>query len=131
MKEWFIPGNVPSSKNSRRWTGRYFIASKTTMKYRDETDEYWKKYKSDFVETIAGKPQPYIIEFEFIRGTRHKFDYINPLQTVQDEMVKHGWLEDDNADILIPLVAKYTYSKTEPGVIIRYYEYDEQQRIIS
>ena len=49
MKEWFIPGNVPSSKNSRRWTGRYFIASKTTMKYRDETDEYWKKYKRDFV----------------------------------------------------------------------------------
>ena len=29
----FIPGNVPSSKNSKRWTGKMLINSKTTMKY--------------------------------------------------------------------------------------------------
>ena len=29
--KWFIPGNVPSSKNGRRWTGKYFIASKTVI----------------------------------------------------------------------------------------------------
>jgi hypothetical protein len=26
--KWFIPGNVPSSKNGRRWTGKYFMSSK-------------------------------------------------------------------------------------------------------
>ena len=31
---WFIPGNVPSSKNGRRWTGKYFIASKAVVNYR-------------------------------------------------------------------------------------------------
>jgi len=30
-KKWFIPFNVPSSKNGRRWTGKYFISSKTVM----------------------------------------------------------------------------------------------------
>ena len=35
--KWFIPGNVPSSKNGRRWTGKYFISSKTVMKYRKDT----------------------------------------------------------------------------------------------
>ena len=37
--KWFIPGNVPSSKNGRRWTGKYFIASKTVMNYRKNTKE--------------------------------------------------------------------------------------------
>ena len=41
--KWFIPGNVPSSKNSRRWTGKFFIASKTVMKYRKETANVYKK----------------------------------------------------------------------------------------
>ena len=30
-KKWWIPGSVPSSKNGRRWTGKYFIASKTVV----------------------------------------------------------------------------------------------------
>ena len=33
-KKWWIPGSVPSSKNGRRWTGKYFIASKTVVNYK-------------------------------------------------------------------------------------------------
>ena len=33
----FIPGSVPSSKNSKRWTGKMLINSKTTMKYISKT----------------------------------------------------------------------------------------------
>jgi len=118
MNSWFIPGNVPSSKNSRQWTGKYFIASKSTQLYRKDTEKYWTDYKESFLEAISGIKPPYVIMFEFIRGTKHKFDYVNPLQTIQDEMVKHGWIEDDNADILIPILIKYKYDKNNPGVRI-------------
>ena len=63
--------------------------------------------------------QCFKIEMEFIRGSRHKFDYINPAQTIQDEMVHHGWLEDDNCTIMIPFFREYSYDKENPGVYIR------------
>lgn len=116
--KWFIPGNVPSSKNGRRWTGKYFISSKATMKYRKETKEYYKKYKKEFLNALKECEFPVKISFKFIRGTRHKFDYINPAQTVQDDMVKHGWIEDDNAEFIIPAFEQYSYDKKNPGVWI-------------
>jgi hypothetical protein len=117
--KWFIPGNVPSSKNGRRWTGKYFISSKATMKYRKETKEYYKKYKKEFLNALKECEFPVKISFKFIRGTKHKFDYINPAQTVQDDMVKHGWLPDDDCSLLIPVFEPYEYDKKNPGVEIK------------
>jgi len=119
IKKWFIPHNVPSSKNGRRWTGKYFIASKSVMTYRKDTKKYYEQYAEEFKEEISKLKLPVKISFEFIRGSRHKFDYINPAQTVQDDMVKHGWIEDDNAEFIIPAFEQYTYDKKNPGVIIK------------
>lgn len=119
MNEWFIPGNVPSSKNGRRWTGKHFIASKAVMNYRKATKQFYQKFAQEFRDALAGRDFPVYIQFEFIRSSRHKFDYINPAQTVQDDMVKHGWIEDDNANFLIPVFEKYSYDKKNPGVKIR------------
>lgn len=116
--KWFIPGNVPSSKNSRRWTGKYFIASKTVMKYRKLTEKLFKKDAVSFHKEFSKYQLPVYVHFTFIRGTRHKFDYINPAQTVQDDMVKHGWIEDDNCEFIIPCFEEYKYDKENPGVII-------------
>ena len=117
-RKWFIPFNVPSSKNGRRWTGKYFISSKTVMTYRKNTKDSYEKYAAAFRKEFDTYQTPVQIGFTFIRGTRHKFDYINPAQTVQDDMVKHGWIEDDNADFIIPVFERYSYDKTKPGVII-------------
>ena len=65
--KWFIPGNVPSSKNGRRWTGKYFIASKAVMNYRKNTKEYYQKYTSEFQEEIKKYILPIKIGFTFIR----------------------------------------------------------------
>lgn len=116
--KWFIPGNVPSSKNGRRWTGKYFIASKTVVAYRKKTKEYYEKYAQEFKDELSNYELPVKIKFTFIRGTRHKFDYINPAQTVQDDMVKNGWIEDDNAEFIIPEFVQYEYNKEDPGVHI-------------
>lgn len=116
--KWFIPGNVPSSKNGRRWTGKYFIASKTTVTYRKNTKEYFQKYAPEFQKELKKYKLPVKIGFTFIRGSRHKFDYINPAQTVQDDMTNHGWIEDDNADNINPMFYDYKYDKDNPGVYI-------------
>ena len=39
-------------------------------------------------------------------------------QTVQDDMVKGGWIEDDNAEFILPVFIQYTYDKKNPGVYI-------------
>ena len=118
MKKWFIPGNVPSSKNGRRWTGKYFIASKAVVNYRKIAKKFYQEYAEEFKEELQKYDLPVSIGFEFIRGSRHKFDYINPAQTVQDDMVKHGWLEDDNAENINPYFIQYKYDKKNPGVWI-------------
>lgn len=114
----FIPGNVPSSKNGRVWTGRYSIASKATRRYWKESEDSWIKYRKKFTTLLKKQTKPYRIKFSFIRKSKHKFDYLNPAQTIQDLMVKHDWIEDDNCDILIPEFGKYKYDKKKPGVII-------------
>ncbi len=116
--KWFIPGNVPSSKNGRRWTGKYFIASKTVMKYRKDTKSLYQKYAPQFQKELKKHKLPVKIAFTFIRGTKHKFDYINPAQTVQDDMVTYGWIEDDNMVNILPVFHPYKYDKEKPGVII-------------
>tara|TARA_R110002020_G_scaffold36503_5_gene109825 strand:+ start:20289 stop:20675 length:387 start_codon:yes stop_codon:yes gene_type:complete len=126
--KWFIPGNVPSSKNSRRWTGKYFIASKAVMSYRKASKISYKKLKNSFIKAYSKYEEPVVISFKFIRGSRHKFDQINPAQTVQDDMVEHGWIEDDNADIILPAFKPYHYDKTQPGVYIEIEENDNKRK---
>jgi hypothetical protein len=125
-KKWFIPGSVPSSKNGRRWTGKYFIASKAVMNYRKIAKDYYAKYAEEFKAELAKHSLPARISFEFIRGSRHKFDYINPAQTVQDDMVKAGWIEDDNAEFILPVFDKYSYDKSKPGVWIEILPNEEE-----
>lgn len=114
----FIPGNVPSSKNGKRWTGRRLIHSKATMRYIKESKPYYLKEKRKFRKMIKGLEKPLEIKLLFIRGSKHKFDYINPAQTVQDLMVTYGWIEDDNCQEMKPVFLDYKYDKSNPGVYI-------------
>jgi hypothetical protein len=117
--ECFIPGDVPSSKNSRMWTGRYSIASKSTRKWRENTSHHWKKFQKAFLNATKNLPKPLQIEFEFVRKTKHKFDYVNKAQGPLDEMVKHGWIPDDNADEVVPSFSGYSHNSKRPGFYLR------------
>jgi hypothetical protein len=120
----FIRGNVPSSKNSKQWTGRMLIKSKTTLRYEKATKEQWEENRQRFLKLIDGKTVPYQIGFYFVRGTRHRYDWVNPVQTIQDLMVRYEWLEDDNTTIMYPKPFKIKgemghYDKECPGVYIK------------
>ena len=118
-KEFFIPGNTPSSKNSKQWTGKFLVSNKNTQQWKKDTKKYFEDNKADFLKQLEGLSMPYNIEFTFIRKSRHKFDYINILQAVADEMMVHEWLEDDNADVMKPFFGDYKYDKVNPGVFIK------------
>jgi hypothetical protein len=114
----FIPGDVPSSKNGRVWTGRFFVEKNAVKKYKKFSESAWRDNTDVFLKMIEGKEPPYSVNFKFIRGTRRKFDYINMLQTVQDLMVKNDWIEDDNFTFLIPVIEVCEYCKESPGIYI-------------
>ncbi len=114
----FINGNVASGKNSRIWTGRFLVYSKTASRYIKNSTEDWEKNKDDFLKLIEHKEEPYQILFEFIRDSRRRFDYHNAVQLPLDLMQKYGWIRDDCADVVNPLFAPYSYDKEKPGVYI-------------
>jgi len=114
----FIPGNVPSSKNSKVWTGKFLVSSKATQKWYKEIKDHMRLYKATFKALAERTKKPYQISFKFIRKSKHKFDYVNPLQSIQDAMVKHEWIDDDNADEILPVLLPYEYDKDNPGVYI-------------
>lgn len=136
-KEYFVPGNSPSSKNSRRLVkGGKFIASKQTMRWRKFTTDSFVEQAPYFRKALKGVSKPYRIGFFFIRDSKRKFDWVNPLQTIQDTMVFHGWIDDDNVAEIIPfplqmldngeLIAStdnigvwYKVDKPNAGVIIK------------
>lgn len=123
----FIHGSVPSSKNSKQVvrSGRFtrVIWSKAALKYVEESKQEWIDNKQVFLELINQQLPPYKIGFHFVRGTKHKYDFVGPLETCQDLMTRYEWLSDDNITIIIPFPLSingvYTsYNKETPGVYI-------------
>ena len=91
---------------------------KTFKKRYSDLRRHQQKQAEEFKAELSKCTLPAKISFTFVRGTKHKFDYINPAQTVQDDMVKAGWIEDDNAEFILPVFIQYTYDKQNPGVWI-------------
>lgn len=117
-KAIFIPFNTPSSKNSKRWTGKMLINSKTVMAYKKNTNSYYLDNKNKFLEKIKNKKFPLNISLYFVRKDRRKFDYINISQIVFDMMQEYEWLEDDSMEFINPSFKGYHVDKNNPGVYI-------------
>lgn len=123
-KLYFIEGNVPSSKNSKRWTGKRLISSANTFKYKKSSKDHFLSIKEMLLNELKELEKPYFIGFHLVRKTKHKYDFINPLQTIQDIMVELELLDDDNVSVMYPLPLKVngkftTYDKENPGVYIK------------
>lgn len=124
----FIPGNVPSLKNNKdiisipiKGTSKrrpMLVSSKRHRKYKEATTAHWFQLKGTFLNMTQQLPKPLHVHFKFIRGSRHKFDYTNALDTVQDLMTEFAWIDDDNADEILPVIEPYQYDKEKPGVYI-------------
>lgn len=115
---FWINGDIPSSKNSRVWTGTYFVASAYTRKWIKNSFPDWYNQKRAFLEAIKESVPPYYIEFTFVRKTIRDFDYINILQAPQDQMTHHGWITDDNMRFINPCFGDWEIDRKKPGLKI-------------
>lgn len=123
----FIKGNVPSLKNSKQWIPKIkkLIPSKTVQKYYKNYEYQFDELKDNFLSLIKNKNIPIIIEVHFVRDSKRKFDFINACQIIFDLMVKHGWLEDDDMNNLIPFPLQlrsnkwFSYNKENSGVWLK------------
>ena len=144
-KRFYIPFNVPSSKNSKAASKkgvfhsaavRHYLQKIGVKKYHKTEYENYKTRPNLFEEAVApmreyihgysqnqGIAPPYIMGFHFTRDTRRKFDFINIAQIICDLLVAHKVIEDDNMDYLIPVPLMingkwYSVDKEKAGVII-------------
>ena len=138
----FIPGNVPSSKNSRINTKHGSFASKTVKAYLNSlgiqsyssSKKIVKGYvnkpnvieglRESFLKQTEGKELPLEIGFHFVRDSKRKFDFHNIVQVVLDLMTASDIIIDDNMNCVIPFALKigddfYSVNKECPGVWIR------------
>jgi hypothetical protein len=140
--EIFISGNIPSSKNSKQFTGKYLISSKVVKNFlkskgiksystaRKEIEVYktmpdtLKDVLEPLKAVIQQMKQPCIIEFHFVRDSKRKFDFHNMVQLPLDLMTAYDIIEDDNMDYVIPMPYMknnqwYSVDKEKAGVYIR------------
>ena len=120
MKEGiFIYGNVPSSKNSKIWTGRMLVSSSRVYRYKRQAKRQFEAHRNRFLRAAAKKPLPLLVKFTFYRETRQRFDFNNISQVVCDLMVKCNWIEDDSYKFLVPVFnPEVIIDKINPGVKI-------------
>lgn len=119
----FIPGNVPSLKNSKVKTGRGIFASPAVSRYlrklgiqtfssRHKTVKGYvdltrpnqvEKFREDIKKMALGKENPLFIGFHQVRDSRRRFDFSNSLELIQDLFVAHDFIEDDNVEFMFPI----------------------------
>lgn len=151
----FIPGNVPSSKNSKvkskggifnspavskyiRSLGiQTFSSSRKTVKGYVDPDRpnQFEAFREQFNKMRGDKGDPIFLGVHQVRRTRHKFDFSNSLEIIQDLLTAHDFIEDDNMNYLIPIPMSidgelptpknvrelewFTHDKDNPGVYLK------------
>jgi hypothetical protein len=137
--ELWIPGNVPSLKNSRTSCSKGSFYSKTVRSYlqslgirsfsaRTGVVNYKTRPNNLFMEAIKSTHGalgefPAVFRLHFVRSSRRKFDFHNACQIIFDLLVAHEYIPDDSMDYVIPMPmiingAWYSHDKESPGVII-------------
>ena len=119
----FIPGNVPSLKNSKVKTSRGIFHSPTVSKFirslgiqhfnsrKKEVKGYVDPLRPNQIEALrdsfkamkAGKNDPIIIGYHQIRNSKRLFDFSNSVELIQDLLTAHDFIEDDNVKYVFPV----------------------------
>lgn len=135
QKNWqpviFIRGEIASSKNSRRCflkyskrTGRKEIINLPSafaasyMKNASKQLLVHKKYWQDRILSHGAYGTDLAIEvgFYFFRKSIARFDYVNVIQSLADEMVRTGYIQDDSMNYFKPVFLGWQKEPKNPGV---------------
>lgn len=113
--EFFIPVIPRTKKNSSRIVrskGRYFvIPSAAYKKFEKECDPHIPHAHIDY---------PINIQAIYHMPTRHRIDLVNLHESLCDVLVKHGFIEDDNCNIVASMDgSRVIYDKNNPGIEVK------------
>lgn len=138
-KSVFIPGSVPSSKNSKVATKTGLFHSKSVGKYLRSlgimsysvSKRMVTGYKTipstypieDLTDLFKDSVSPVKVGLHFVRKDKKQFDFHNISQIIFDLMVAHGIIDDDNMDCVLPFPYQindrwYSVDKENPGVYV-------------
>lgn len=123
---FFIDGQVPSKKNNKgvmisKSTGKpVLVLSKQYQRYEKNTAGKFNAILPHFLVCCSIAEKPYKIKLTFARQKNQRFDYFGPAETIADLMVKHGLLDDDNADEVKFFFGDYYVDSEKPGVLIEF-----------
>jgi Holliday junction resolvase RusA-like endonuclease len=134
LKKYAFYGELISSKNSRqsvRIRGRSGKMKSVPIKSKAarencrevqsillESKDVSTVWLKDLALKSHGSSQPVRIVFKIFRRSRRRFDYVNIVQNLLDELVRAGWLVDDDADHVIPYFEPYEVDKKNPRTIL-------------
>lgn len=119
----FIPGNIPSLKNSKVKTSRGIFHSPTVSRFirslgiqhfnsrKKEVKGYKDPLRPNKFEALRpafeamkhGKNDPIIIGYHQVRNSKRLFDFSNSVELIQDLMTAHDFIEDDNVKYVFPV----------------------------
>jgi Holliday junction resolvase RusA-like endonuclease len=78
----------------------------------------WNKMKNSpralSLTTYEKREFPLRVQFTIYRKNKQRFDYVNIIQSLADQMVKAGYLQDDSADYFIPVFEPYEVDGKNP-----------------
>lgn len=118
----FIPGNIPSLKNSKIKTAHGVFSSKTVKKFLNNLGiqsysvrkkiikgyvnkpNYFEELRSQFEEALENKEYPILVSFHFVRDTKRLFDFGNATELIFDLLTSHDIIPDDNVSYVFPSV---------------------------
>lgn len=119
----FIPGNVPSLKNSKVKTSRGIFSSPSVSKFirslgiqsfNSRTKEVkgyvdtsrsnqFEALRSKFNAMKGSKGDPLFIGYHQVRNSKRLFDFSNSVELIQDLMTAHDFIEDDSVKYVFPV----------------------------
>jgi len=103
---------------------KYSVSKKTVENYKTRPNLF-EAAVFPMRELLGGRISPHKIGFYFVRDSKRKFDIINAMQIVQDLLVAHDVIEDDDASCLIPYPLQidglwYHVDKNNPGCFLEF-----------
>lgn len=119
MTEFIIPGNVPSLKNGKIWTGSNLVSSYAVKKWQKLSEKAWLEQRDSFKFLLRLLPRPYFIHLTFISKIDNAWDFTARVETIADEMTKYNWINDDNRFEFMPVPGKPSVDKINPRTIIK------------
>ena len=116
----WLPGNVPSLKNSKVKTSRGIFSSPTVNKYiralgiqkfsssKKEVKGYadpnrpnlFESERAHFNHMVGNKGEPIFLGLHHVRSSKRLFDFSNSVEIIQDLLTAHDFIEDDNVKYL-------------------------------